>query len=174
MVTRNHTKHINNNWKNYEEVARYLLNQVASEFGLELVEGKQLIEGQHTGTTWEIDAKGIKRNDEGIILVECRRYTTSRQNQKALGALAYTISDTKAVGGIIVSPLGLQTGAELVAKSENIVSVLLTENSTTHEYLMRFLGKIMVGLSHPVHVSMAPVSLDYRRVIFGKDFEQTD
>jgi hypothetical protein len=31
-------------WRDYEEVARYLLNRFAKEFGLEFVEGKQKIQ----------------------------------------------------------------------------------------------------------------------------------
>jgi hypothetical protein len=133
-------------WRSYEEVAAYLLNQFASEFGLERVEGKQEVVGQRSGTTWEIDAKGFRQGDSGFFIVECRRYTTSKQNQEKLGGLAYRIIDTGAEGGIIVSPLGLQEGAEHIAAAENIVSVQLNGESTQHEYILRFLNKIMIGL----------------------------
>ena len=46
-------------WKTYEEVAVYLLNQIASELGLERVEGKQDVYGSHSLTMWEIDGKGV-------------------------------------------------------------------------------------------------------------------
>jgi hypothetical protein len=46
-------------WRSYEEVAQYLLGQMAALFGLGRVEGKQLIAGA-SGTSWEIDAKGAK------------------------------------------------------------------------------------------------------------------
>jgi len=133
-------------WRSYEEVAAYLLNQFASEFGLKRVEGKQEVVGQRSGTTWEIDAKGFRQGDSGFFIVECRRYTTSKQNQEKLGGLAYRIIDTGAEGGIIVSPLGLQEGAERIAAAENIVSVQLNGGSTQHEYILRFLNKIMIGL----------------------------
>jgi hypothetical protein len=133
-------------WASYEEVAAYLLNQFASEFGLERVEGKQDVVGQRTGATWDIDAKGFRHGGSGFVIVECRRYTTSKQNQEKVGGLAYRIIDTGAEGGIIVSPLGLQEGAERVAAAENIVSVQLNEKSTQHEYVLRFLNKIMIGL----------------------------
>jgi hypothetical protein len=137
-------------WESYEQVAAYLLNQFASEFGLERVEGKQDLVGQRSGTTWEIDAKGFRQGDSGFVIVECRRYTTSKQNQKEVGGLAYSIIDTGAEGGIMVSPLGLQEGAERVAVAENIVSVQLNEDSTQHEYLLRFLDKIMIGLQDTI------------------------
>lgn len=132
-------------WNSYEAVAAYLLNQFASEFGLERVEGKQDVVGKRSGTSWQIDAKGFRQGDTGFVIVECRRYTTSKQNQEKVGGLACRILDTEAEGGIIVSPLGLQEGAERVAGAENIVSVQLDENSTRQEYVLRFLNKVMIG-----------------------------
>ena len=102
-------------WKTYEEVATYLLNSMAAEFGLDLVEGKQSVKGLRSGTNWEIDAKGIIENGRKFIVVECRQNKSSKQKQKDLGALAYVINDTGAEGGIVVSHLGLQEGAHKVA-----------------------------------------------------------
>lgn len=79
----------------------YLLDQFAAEFGLECVETKQDVLGQRSGTSWEIDAKGIRHGNNGFVIVEFRRYTTARQNQGKIGQLAY---DTGAQGGTIVSP----------------------------------------------------------------------
>ncbi|MBM3825016.1 MAG: hypothetical protein FJ404_19395 [Verrucomicrobia bacterium] len=137
-------------WGSYEEVAAYLLHQFASEFGLERVEGKQDVVGKRSGTSWAIDAKGFRQGDSGFVIVECRRYTTSKQNQEKVGSLAYRIIDTGAVGGIIVSPLGLQEGAERVAAAENIVSLQLDADSTQHQYVLRFLNKVMVGLQDTI------------------------
>jgi hypothetical protein len=131
-------------WRTYEEVAQHLIEQFAGHFGLGRVEGKQVIPGA-SGTHWEIEAKGIKIDDEGIVLIECRRRTKSKLSQEQLGGLAYRVKDTGAKGGIIVSPLGLQKGAKLVASCANIVHVRLDEKSTTTEYVMRFLKKIFVG-----------------------------
>ncbi len=132
-------------WKTYEEVATYLLNEFAAKFGLEKVEGKQAVNGHRSKTKWTIDAKGVKQGDEGFLIVECRRYTTSKQNQGKLAELAYRIMDTQADGGIIVSPLGVQKGAAKIAAAENIIEVQLNEDSTTNEYILRFLDNIMVG-----------------------------
>lgn len=139
-------------WKTYEELATFLLDQFAAEFGLERVEGKQEVVGQRTETSWEIDAKGVRQGDTGFLIIECRRYTTSKQNQEKIGALAYRILDTGAVGGIIVSPLGLQEGAERVAAAENIISVQLNERSSRHSYVLRFLNQVMLGYSETVSV----------------------
>lgn len=140
-------------WKSYEEIAAYLLNQLAKELGLSHVEGKQTIEGQRSGTRWTIDAKGVGKGNEGFIIVECRRYTKSKQNQEKIAALAYRIQDTGAQGGILVSPMGLQTGAEKVAQAESIISVELDVNCTPEEFSMRFLNKVMVGIRVGVMLS---------------------
>lgn len=133
-------------WRSYEEVAAYLLDRCDSEFGFARVEGKQKVRGYRSGTEWEIDAKGVRDGDEGFVIIECRRYTTSKQSQEKVGALAYRILDTGASGGIIVSPLGLQKGATKVAQAENIIKVQLDSNSTPQEFSMRFLNKLMVGI----------------------------
>ncbi len=132
-------------WRTYEEVAEYLLEQFASHFGLGHVEGKQVVP-EASGTSWEIDAKGIKADGGGIVLIECRRHTRSKLSQEQLSGLAFRIIDTGAQGGITVSPLDLQKGAKLVAANANIVHVILDPKSTTTEYVMKFLNNVFVGL----------------------------
>lgn len=139
-------------FETYEQVAQYLLNQMASTFGLQEVEGKQTIKGL-SGSDWEIDAKGIKENGEGFVLIECKRYPTSKVKQSQVASLAYLIIRSGAVGGIIVSPLGLQEGAEKVAGKEGIYSVQLNENSTTTSYILKFLNKIFIGVSDTIKVT---------------------
>ncbi len=134
-------------WETYEEVAQHLLNKFKSEFNLINVEEKQKVSGHKSGTNYEIDAKGVKIDGESIIIVECRRYTKSKQSQEKLGAIAYKIYDAGAVGGIIVSPLGLQKGAKKIAEAENIISVKLNEDCTTENYILQFLNMVMVGVS---------------------------
>jgi Restriction endonuclease len=134
-------------FETYERVATFLLNEFADHFGLKRVEGKQDVQGLRSGTTWEIDGKGVKTDGEAFILVECRRYTDSKPNQEALAALAYRIRDTGAAGGIIVTPLGIQEGAAKVARAEEIVSVLLDASSTTSDYVLKFLNNVMIGAS---------------------------
>ncbi len=133
-------------WESYEQVARFLLDRMAEEFGLSWVEGKQKIEGKRSGTTYEIDGKGVANDGEGFVILECRRYTKDRQKQEHAAALAYRIIDTGAKGGIIVSPLGLQEGARKITEAENVVSVRLDENSTTEHYVLKFLNRIFVGV----------------------------
>lgn len=138
-------------WKSYEEVAAHLLNEVASHFGVGRFEGKQLVAGE-SGTEWELDAKGCTDGDARVIVVECKRHTKSRINQAIAGALAFTIQDVGAEGGVLVSPIGLQEGAKKVAARANIIEVVLDQNSTTTDYVMRFLSQIHIGLSDTASV----------------------
>jgi hypothetical protein len=134
-------------WESYEQVAQFLLDQMADHFDLVHVEGKQKIAGKRSGTTYVIDGKGIAKSGDGFVILECRRYTTSRQKQEDMAAIAYRIIDTGAKGGIIVSPLGLQEGARKIAEAENVISVRLGQNSTAKDYVLQFLNKIFVALT---------------------------
>ena len=137
-------------WKTYEEVAAYLLEKIANKFGLTHFEGKQKVQGKRSGTEWEIDAKGVKDGTDIFFIVECRRYTKARQSQEKVGSLAYKIQDTGASGGIVVSPLGIQKGAKLIAEAERIHSVQISPSSTKENYVMRLLNEIHVGVTEHV------------------------
>jgi hypothetical protein len=132
-------------WRSYEEVAQYLLNQMAAHFGLGHVEGKQLVSG--SSTKWEIDAKGIMEDNQGFVIIECRRYTTQGVSQDEMGGLVFRIEDTGAERGILVSPLPPQSGAQKVAASHNIQPVRLSPDSTTTDYVLQFLEKTFYGAS---------------------------
>ena len=144
------------NWENYEEVSIYLLNQFAEQFGLKIVEEKQKLSG--SDTDWEIDGKGILLDGSAFIVVECRRYKNTKQSQEKMAALAYKIQDLGAAGGIIVSPLGLQEGAEKIAKCNNIINVKLSPNSTTSEYILSFLNNVCIGVADRLTVSATLLS----------------
>lgn len=166
MKQKRKRKPIDKKWRSYEEVAAYLIDQFATVFGLTRVEGKQKVPGKKSGTHYEIDAKGFHQDGCGFVIVECRRYTSSKQNQDKLAALAYRIIDTGAAGGIIVNPIGLQEGATRIAKAENIVPVLLDENSTRTDYVLQWLNKTMVGVSAQLRLN---ASLEAVAIVRDKD-----
>ncbi len=161
-------------WKSYQEVAAYLLDQMAAHFDLERVEGTQDLAGLRSGTSYSIDAKGVRVGGDAFVLIECRRYTTSKQKQEHLAALAYRIIDTRAAGGIVVSPLGLQEGAARIADAEHIISVHLAENSTTSEYVLGFLNKLFAADTDEAQVKDGTVAV-LRNVVTGEErrFEST-
>ncbi|MGE0344456.1 MAG: restriction endonuclease [Porticoccaceae bacterium] len=139
-------------WDTYEQVAQYLLNQFAEVFQLGSVEGKQLVAGE-SGTDWQIDAKGVKEGEDGFIIVECKRHTKSRVNQEIIAGLAFRIKDTGAEGGIIVTPMQLQKGAQIVASHEGIKHVRLDKASTHSNYIFQFLNQIFIGVTDNVTIS---------------------
>lgn len=132
-----------------------MLEKIKKELKLQSIEGKQKLIGLDTGTEWEVDAKGVSEESEGIVLIECRRYTASRQNQERVAALAYRIHDTRARGGIMVTPLGLQSGAKRVAEANNIKSVEIDANSTPENFAMRFLKQLFGGVTDKIGLSDA-------------------
>jgi hypothetical protein len=142
------------NWQSYEEVARYLLEKMGDEFGLERVEGKQKLVGK-SGMDWEIDAKGDKIGGEAIVVIECRRLTKSKIKAEAMGALAYRIADLGAAGGIVVTPVGVQQGGEKIGQYEgNIEIVRLNADSTTTSYVLEFLDHLIIGV--PTAIAVVP------------------
>lgn len=134
-------------WRTYEEVAVYLLNRFAAALGLEEVQGSQVVRGRSTGTTWRIEGKGVQSEGWGFLVVECRRYTTQKLKQESVAALTYRIQDTGAVGGILVTPIGLQEGAAKVAAAGKIIPVVLNADSTTTDHVLQFLNRTMIGAS---------------------------
>ncbi len=140
-------------WERYEGVARDLLNRFREHFGLDRVEPKQQIAGR-SGTSWEIDAKGVCEGENcAVMLVECRQYRSKRLNQEVVAGLAYRITDTCASGGIIVSPLPLQEGAKKVAGANHIIHVQLGPDSTPEDFVIAFFSKVFVSLSDRVAMS---------------------
>jgi hypothetical protein len=135
-------------WETYEEVARYLLEKMGDTLGLglESVAGKQKLVGE-SGAEWEIDGKGVTADAGAIVAIECRRYTTSKLKQKDMAALAWTISDVGASGGIVVTPIGVRGGGQIVAKSASIEVVHLDADASTTDYVLKFLEKVVAGRS---------------------------
>ena len=131
-------------WPAYETAARAVVADLRTKLGVQSVEGKQMIPGA-SGTTWEIDGRAFLQGNSGYLVIEARRHTSSGQKQEDLAALAYRITDVGASGGIIVSPLPLQSGAQLVANHENIAHIRLDSSSTAEQYLAQFMGQTFHG-----------------------------
>lgn len=133
-------------WIIYEDVARKVLTDMRSILGISTVEGKQTLDGKSLAT-WEIDAKAWREGNEGFLVIEARRHTSSGLKQEDLAAISYRIKDVGAAGGIVVTPLPLQKGAKAIALAEGIAHVRLTAASTNERYLAQFLGRKFIGLS---------------------------
>ena len=154
-------------WKTYEAVARHLLGEIGEQLGVDRFEGDKKLSGE-SGTTWNVEGKGVRESDDTFFLIlECKRYTTSKVKQEQIGGLAYRILDTGAAGAIVVSPAEFQEGAKKVAAHKGIVSVRLDENSTTLDYVLKFLNQIRVGVSDKVGISDGRETIVLREV--GKE-----
>lgn len=141
-------------WRSYEEIATFVLNQCAEEFGLSRVEGKQEVVGK-SGTEWEVDARGWTEDDTAHFLVECKRYKNTGISQAITGSLAYQIRDTNAGGGFLVSPRGLQSGAKKVAAANNIHEIKLDPSSNSSAYFGEWLGKLRAGFTEVINVQFS-------------------
>jgi hypothetical protein len=130
-------------WRSYEEVARHVLNDLASKFGLVRVDGKQLVAGLKSRTRWELDGKGVCAENSGIVVIEARRLAR-RLTQESAAGIAYRVWDTGAKGAIVVTPLGFQQGAKLIAEQAGITCVQLDPTSTPEQYILRLLREVMV------------------------------
>lgn len=141
-------------WSNYEDLSRYVLEQLRGRLGLAAVEQKQLLHGVDSGTDWEVDAKCIRDGDAAILIVECRRYK-SRLTQEALAAVAYRIRDTRAAGGFTVSPMKLQKGAKKVADASGVLHIQLSADSTPNAWFAQIEDVFHVGFVDTMNVQVS-------------------
>lgn len=138
-------------WQSYEEIAAFVLDQCAEEFGLSRVEGKQKVAGK-SGTKWEADARGWTEGNTTHFLVECKEHAKAGISQALTATLAYQILDTDASGGFLVSPKGLHSGAKKVAAANNIHEIKLDPKSTKAAYFGEWLGNLRVGFHEEINL----------------------
>jgi hypothetical protein len=117
-----------------------------------------LLQG-HSGASWEIDARAWCEGSDKFLVVEARRYTSTRLKQEDVAAVAFRVEDVGAAGGIVVSPLPLQRGANVVAQAKNIAHVRLTADSTPELYLAEYMGRRYhgVGIVEGIQSSCTPL-----------------
>ncbi len=121
-------------WRSYEEVARHVLHHFADLLGISEVEAKQRLMGA-CGTQWVIDAKGVAADGDGFLVIECKERTNKRLDQDTIGALAFKVRDLAAKSAVIVTSVGLQKGAQQIAKDYNFHTVFLPKDQTFEEFV---------------------------------------
>ena len=141
-------------WERYEHTARLVLERVKEHFGLSAIEGPQTVHGRYTN--WKVDAKGIEKDSNGIILVECR-LRGRRQTQEDVAGLALRIIETEAKGAILVTPVPLQRGASALATGRLIRHIILDRNSTPTDFALRFLKHLFLGVTGIVEVDAVAI-----------------
>jgi hypothetical protein len=130
----------------YEQVTRAILEDLREHLGLTRVMPKGTFDGA-SGTEWQIDASSYRAKTGALVLVECRRKTTSRIKQEEVAGFAYRIRDIGAGEGLMVTPIGYQTGAQLVASAEKIGTATLNADATATDYLITIGERLFRGLS---------------------------
>jgi hypothetical protein len=144
-------------WETYEDVTRAVLSDLREYLGVGDILGKKKYKGKIT--EWEIEASSYEKEDKSkLVIVECRRYTTSRLSQETVGGFSYRIDDLIATRGIIVTPLGLQKGAQKIADAKKITTITLDPNARSDNYIARIsnqlFGKFTEHISITEHVSI--------------------
>jgi predicted helicase len=140
-------------WETYEEVARQLISDVRDYLKLGRIEEKQKVKGYITNTEWEVDVVAYNVDDGKLVLVECKHKSKSTLSQESLAGFAYRIKDTNADHGIIVTTIGLQEGAEKIAKAEKITLIRLDYNSTSENYIAQIANQIFIKMTDRVKMS---------------------
>lgn len=132
-------------WRKYEDYTRQILNDERVQKYLKKyfhlsnlkIKPKNTLPGKKTGIKWEIDGYGYD-TDGHLVLIESKHYSSNKVEQNVIAAFAYIIQDVEAKHGIVVTTLGLQSGALKVAKAENIGVIELDYNSTNGNFVVRF------------------------------------
>lgn len=149
----------NNNWQQYENLTRKILNddRIRPYLDLDRIEAdKCLFSGKKTGVDWEADAFGYDV-DGGLVLIECKHYKKDKLEQNQVGGFAYTIQDVGAKRGIIVTTFGLQSGAIKVAKAENITLIRLDYNSTDKDFTVHLVNRAVIQITDQFNsISFSP------------------
>ena len=160
---------MSNDGRKFEKIILELKDRISECYELADIEPKQKISGV-SRTFWEVDAKGVLADGSGFVIIECRQ-RKKRTTQSDIAALAYTIKDCRAKGGVIVTGRPLQKGASIVAGHEKIHHTILNLDSTPTEYLMTCLSsnyrgrRISHGIEERISVSDRIIA---RRPIFRK------
>ncbi|MCK4392863.1 restriction endonuclease [Candidatus Bipolaricaulota bacterium] len=136
---------MSSNSKQYEEATKAILDALREHLGLSSVQGEVRYEGK-SGTGWKVDASCYRQEDGALVLVECRRKTTRRVPQEEMAGFAFRVGDIGASGGLMVTPIGYQEGAKIVAKAARIGLATLNPDATDTEYVLAIAGRLFRGL----------------------------
>ncbi|MBD2129460.1 restriction endonuclease [Microcoleus sp. ZQ-A2] len=148
-----------NKSQEYENLTRKILNDDRLRPYLDLARVEtytRSFPGKKTGADWKADAFGYDL-DGGLVLIECKHYKKGKLKQNQVGGFAYTIQDTGAKRGIIVTTLGLQSGAIKVAKAENITLIRLDYNSTDKDFTVHLVNRAVIQITEQFNgISFSP------------------
>lgn len=127
----------------YEELALWVMTNLADFLGLAKVEGKHKLPGK-CGTEWEADIVGYGKSGK-LVKVECKFRKTTAVNQAEMMALWGSMCDTGAESGIMVSRRSVQKGAAKVARGYSIKTLVISSGKVFEEYKAQIDNFFFVG-----------------------------
>jgi hypothetical protein len=129
----------------FEQTVRNILEQCRDALGYSRVDPKGKLPGR-SGTEWEIDSTAYLATSGDMVLVECRWRSKKRIDQEQIGGLVFRVQDTGAVAGLMVTSIGLQKGAELVAQANQIGIAKINPDATDRDYVLDIAGRLFHGI----------------------------
>lgn len=157
----------------YEAVTRKIFHNLREHLGIYGVSKEKT---KHIGnsTNWTVDASCYKNEDDTLVIIECRRKTTSKINQEEAGGFAFRVGDIGAGSAYMVTPIGFQNGAKKVATAHKIGMAILNVDATDTEYILNVANQLFRGL-HVREKGLGSESLSVSREVHvsetGSSFE---
>lgn len=152
----------------FERITRLILKNLREHLGYETVEGSKRYRGKSSGRKRQIDIS-VYRTDGKMIIVECKRHTR-KVDIKIMGEFYYVINrEIGADGGLLVSSVGFDAGAQAVANAEKIGMATLNSDATEYDYILEIAGQLWRGISF---TDIVPVS-DEAIFTIGANFVNT-
>jgi len=142
----------------FERVTRVILHNLRQHLGYEKIEGSKRYKGKSSGRKRQIDAT-VYRTDGKMIIVECKRHKR-KVGIKSIGEFYYVINrEVGAGGGLIVSSVGFDAGAQAVANAEKIGMVILNADATEQDYILEIADQLWRGISF---IDIVPIADEFK------------
>jgi len=104
----------------YETVTRKIFHNLRESLGIYGVSEDKTKHIGNSSTNWTLDASCYPSEDGILVIIECRRKTTSKVTQEQVGGLAFRVGDIGASSAFMVTPIGFQMGAKKVATAKKL------------------------------------------------------
>jgi hypothetical protein len=132
----------------------------AEMLGISKVEAKQRLAGA-SGTKWEVDAKGVLVDGHGFLVVECKERSNKKIDQAVVASLAFQVDDVGAQGAVIVTSIGLQKGAEIIARHKGFHLVYLPKDGTFEQFFASCGNHLFQKVSDQVNVNFGLAGITF-------------
>lgn len=125
----------------------------ALHFGCRPLTVNRSLFSPRSGTTWEIECKGVRFGSETLFFIECRRYTTSLLDQESLGGLTYRIRDSGAAVASSFRHWGFKKVPRRSRRQKTSSPLKLNPDSRPELYVARYLDQLRTGIQDRLWLS---------------------